>query len=176
MANRRKPVKSCIKVTGRFDAEAFDPATGKVLWRERFYNAATLAGMTAMLQDFFNLGTQKPNWYAGLIDNVGFDEVSQDDTSASHPGWAEATGYASATRPAWSPLAIASGIATNSSQVTYTATSAMQLKGCFIASSSTKNSAVDVIWATALFSTVRTLAIGNGFRLTYTVVMTGGNA
>lgn len=180
MPRRCKPFggapKTCVQVSGQFRVECFDLATGRVVWREKFHNAATLGGMTANFQDFFMGGAQKTSWFLGLIDNDGYAGVDEDDTMSSHAGWAEATAYQSATRPQWAPLACAAGIITNSSQVVYTATGAMSLKGFFVASNSTKGGTTGTLWATALFNAVRTLSAQHGLRVTYTAVMTGGNA
>lgn len=149
---------------------------GDVLWREPVRNAATLEGLTAILQDFFAAGTQKTQWFLGLINGSGYTGVSASDTMSSHAGWTELTSYTSGTRPQWTPLSAASGIIANTSQVTLTITSACTVKGFFVVSNSTKGASTGVLWATALFATARTLSAGNGLRLTYTVRASGGSS
>lgn len=163
-----------IQLSGVFDIEWFD-AAGNVTSRERIHNAATLAGLTHLLSTEYAAGTPITQWFLGLISNTSFTEVSQDDTMSSHAGWTEATAYQDATRPQWTPLACAAGIITNSSQVVFVASSAMVLRGIFLTSSSTKGGTTGTLATTGLFGSTRTLAAGNGFRLTYTMVATGGN-
>ena len=167
-------MKTMFRPAGRMRVECFDPATGAVLWEETIRNMSTLEGMTCLFDVGFDGGTQEPAWHLGLISNSGFVEVAEDDTMASH-GWTEATAY-SGDRPQWTPLAIAAGIATNSSNVVYIFTGAAVLKGIFVVSVATKGGTTGVLWATALFGATRTLAAGNGLRVTYTVTASGGNA
>lgn len=169
--------KDRVKVTlsGVWDVEWLD-SEGRVTSKERVRNAHTLEGLTHILSTEYGGGTQVPEWFAGLISNTGYTTgVSQDDTMGSHPGWTEATGY-SGDRPSWSPLACAAGIIVNSSNITFVATSAMVLRGLFITSVATKGGTTGVLSTTALFGSTRSLSAGNGFRLTYTIVATGGNA
>jgi hypothetical protein len=178
MKNRRKiaRVNPSVKVRGFWSVEAFDPATDKALWSERLKNAATTEGLTHLLSSTFAAGSQVAAWYMGLISSSGYTGVDDSDTMASHAGWAEATGYSSATRPQWTPLAVAAGIATNSSEVVLTATASLSVRGFFVTSVSTKGGTTGTLWSTALFSTARSLVAGNGLRLRYTVIATGGNS
>lgn len=169
-----KPPSTRFKPRGHFDVVECDP-DGRVVAIDRVKNAATLAGITAMFDDFFNAGTQKTQWFFGLIDNSGYSTVDEEDTPASHPGWDEAVSY-SGNRPQWGDLVSAGGIITNASPGIIVATADMLLKGLFIVSNSTKGGTLGTMWCTGLYGSVRTLNAGNSLRLTYTCVGTGGNA
>lgn len=162
-----------IEYRGRLTVEAL-AADGSVLWREEVDNAATLEGLTDNLSVQFNAGAQKTQWFLGLISDSGYTGVSTADTMSSHAGWTEFTGYSAGARPQWSPLAAAAAIIANTAEVTYTLSAAGTLRGFFVSSNSTKGGATGTLWATALFATARTLAAGNGLRVTYTVKAVGG--
>lgn len=138
----------------------------------RFPNGATYVGVNKILDSGFRNQSQVTAWYIGLIDNDGFSAVNVNDTSASHSGWTELTDYTSGTRLAWSPSAAASGVLTISSAVTFTTNATVDIRGIFLASSNTKESAVDIIWATAVESAGRNITSGQQYQCFYTIQFT----
>jgi len=138
----------------------------------KFPNGATYVGVNKILDSGFRNQAQITAWYIGLIDNDGFSAVNVNDTSASHSGWTELTDYTSGTRLAWSPSAAASGVLTISSAVTFTTNATVDIRGIFLASSNTKESAVDIIWATAVESAGRNITSGQQYQCFYTIQFT----
>ena len=56
--------------------------------------------------------TQVDSWYVALVD--GNPTIAAGDTYATQAGWSEITDYDEANRPAWTGVAGATGVATNS--------------------------------------------------------------
>lgn len=158
---------------GEFDVLCFSRER-KLLWWDRIKNAPTLAGLTDALSVVFGAGAQRTAWYAGLIDHASFTAVSSSDTMASHSGWTEAQNYLAGTRPAWGPLTIANALAVNPSVMSFELTADKVIQGIFLASSSTKGGTAGILWATALFSSPRTLSNGQFLTATYTLRASGG--
>ncbi len=162
--------------------QTFDPAgsfavecrdrLGNLIWREEFPNGVTTPGITDLLSAGFAGGTQRPNWYVGLIDGDDFDDVSADDTMASHAGWAELTDY-SGDRPAWS-LTVAAGVAVTGTPAGYTLSAACSARGLFITSNATKGGATGILWSTGLFNAARALSSGSTLSVIYTLRGAGG--
>ena len=148
----------------------------RMLWSERVNNDITMEVLTEILRDFFAGGTQKTQWYMGLIANSGFDGVDISDTMSSHAGWTEATDYAGTPRPPWTPLDVTSGIILNTSPIVFVATGTLAVRGLFLCSDSTKGGTAGKLWNRGLFSSVRTIAAGQSLTVTYTVRAAGGRA
>lgn len=154
-------------ILGKF---GFKEKLGKPLtpWN-KFPNGACTIGLNKILDSGFRNQAQVTQWYIGLINDSGFTEVLPGDTSASHSGWAELTNYTSGTRLAWSPGAASAGVLTISSAVAFTTNATVDIRGIFLASSNTKNSAVDILWATAVESAPRNITSGQQYQCFYTV-------
>lgn len=140
----------------------------------KFPNGACTVGLNKVLDVNFRNQAQVTQWYIGLINDSGFTAVDAADTSASHSGWTELTSYTSGTRLAWSPSAAASGVLTISSAVTFTTNATVDIRGILIASSSTKNSVVDILWATAVESAARNIISGQQYQCFYSIQFTPG--
>lgn len=149
---------------GRYHRRRFTP------WSS-FPNGATYLGLDYLLNAGFRGTTQSSAWYIGLISNSGTPTLSANDTSASHAGWTELTTYTSATRIAWSPGASASGSVTIASALTFTTNADSDIRGAFLANSSTKSSITDLIYGTAIESSARTILSGLTYQLYYTVTL-----
>ena len=140
----------------------------------KYPNGAKTVGLNKLLDVAFRNQTQITQWYCGLIAESGYSSESAADTSASHAGWSELTTYTSSTRLAWSPGAASSGTITISSAMSFTTNADSQIRGILIASSSTKSSIVDVLWATATEASARTILSGQTYEVYYTITATPG--
>lgn len=147
---------------------------GRIDWAERGRNTLTLEGLTKLVGVMFNAVAQITQWFMGLIANADFEEITVDDTMASHAGWDEFTDYSSATRPQWSPLAVSNGVIYNTSAVQFTFSTAGTVKGFLISSSNTKGGTTGTLWCAAQLSTARTVRAGANLTITYTVRAAGG--
>lgn len=161
-----------LTLTGLWEAVCENP-DGSVAWVELIHNSIVDQGLTDLLGVYFGAGTQKTNWYVGLIDAAGFSALAASDTMSSHPGWVENTAYSQSTRGQWSP-AVASDVASNTVGVPFTMSAGATIQGLFLASSSAKGGTSGVLWSTALFGLPRALAAGQTIRLTYTLRAAGG--
>ena len=107
----------------------------------------TTAGLNAIL-DGNVLGS---NLYIGLIASSGFTALAKADTMGSHSGWTELhSEYSESTRVQWSHGS-ASGEKITAT-VSFSFTSAANVKGFFIATNSTKNGSSGSLVHTQLFS------------------------
>lgn len=156
---------------GVFGAELLD-ANGERLWKTTFPNGVTDAGINDNESVCFDGGTQKPNWYFGLINNSGFSALAASDTMSSHAGWTESTDYSEGVRQEWAPSAPASRVITNSTPAAFSINTTVTIKGAFLVSNSTKGGTSGILWSTGLFSVAQSLINGQTLRLTYTLTGT----
>lgn len=148
---------------------------GEQMFEEVAPNGTTVVGVTAMMDAWFNVGTQPGTFYTGLINNSGFSGVSTGDTAASHAGWTELAGGGTAysgNRPAWGQGAASSGIVTNASPVSYSITASIVVKGAFVCTAATGTSMV--LYSTAILSGTQSLSNGQTYTITYTSQVTAG--
>lgn len=157
---------------GWFDVRGVDP-DGSVAWTESVPNGACTAGLTDLLSQGFNAGTQRTTWYVGLIANAGFSALSAADTMASHAGWAEATTFNEATRVQWTPLTAAAGSIVNTAVCTFTMNSTAVIYGVFVTTGSAISGTAGILWATGAFSTPRTPSVAQLIQVTYRTTLTG---
>jgi hypothetical protein len=140
---------------------------GKLIDREITHNGITTPGKNSLFDVYFRAQTQITTWYFGLIDNASFSALNAADTMSSHAGWIECTTYDESARPTWSPDAAASGAITNTTAVTFNISATKTLNGMFIVSNSTKGGTTGVLWATASFSTTKSVVDDDQIKLTY---------
>jgi hypothetical protein len=160
-------VKESIRPKGFFHVEQW--RDGKLIHKEVAPNGVTNEGKDKILDAYFRNQTQPTQWYLGFIDNAGFSALADTDTMSSHAGWAEATGYSEATRPAWTTTAAASQSITNPTPATFNITGVATLKGIFVPSDNTKSGTTGDLWATALFAGNIPVDNGDIIKITYTV-------
>jgi hypothetical protein len=156
---------STLSLSGRFWTELWDGDVMLDAWAT--FNGITTPAINDLLDDYFSNGTTPTAWYIGLIDNTGFSSVSASDTMSSHAGWTELTGYSESTRPAWGPGNAAGGIKTNASPVIFTATSDIVVAGHFTVSNNTKGGSTGVLWNTAVFTSEKSVSVGQRLRVYY---------
>lgn len=155
-----------LQVTGRWRWEIWTPG-GDCRKLGQFHNGIVTVGINALLDAYFNAGTQPAGFYVGPIDDDDYDELSADDTMASHAGWTEMTDYSEATRPAWDPSAAASGLLVASSASEITLSAGKTLKGLFLTSDNTKGGTAGTLWATGLFDVVQVMQASEVFKCYY---------
>lgn len=139
------------KITGRWSIVCRDPQ-GNIKWTEEYDNLVTNAGLDHALDTELSGGTQVTSWFVGLTD--GTPTAAAGDTSASHAGWTEVTGYDEATREAWVDGGVASQSVSNSaSPAQFTITSgSTTVGGAFLISVSTKGGSTGVLYAVGAFT------------------------
>lgn len=165
-------MKDGFSVAGQYYVTCRDE-NGKVLWRDFIENTLTIVGLTDILSAACNQGTQR-TWYMGIIKSSSFDEITQDDTMSSHAGWLEETDYSGATRKQWTPLSVATAVCRNTSGIQFQASTALIIKGFFIASDSTKSGTTGILLSAGEFTTARTIPSGASLTVNYTLRAAGG--
>lgn len=129
-------------------------------------------GMNNLLDIFFRNQTQITTWYMGLIDGTGTQTLSNSDVAGTHAGWTENTSYTGGpTRKNWTAAlaAAASRSISNSSTLDFAFTTTQTIHGILIIDDATADTASEVLWATAPFSTEVTVNNGDTLKVTYTV-------
>jgi hypothetical protein len=123
----------------------------RIAWHEKCHNGIVNSALNDILAVYLGAGSQKPNWYAGLIDNSGFVQLAPTDTMASHPGWNELTSFGQANRPQWVPGPVANQLITNPSVINFTISAVCSIRGAFLVSSNTKGGTTGLLWASGVF-------------------------
>lgn len=125
---------------------------GSLAWDDRASNLVTESGGVYLLQTFFKGGGYTAAWYCGLIGATGYTTgPAVGDTAGSHAGWAEATGYEAATRPAITFADATSGGIESSAAVDFVMTAGATIKGFIVASAAAKGGTSGVVYSAALF-------------------------
>lgn len=153
--------------------EVWTPA-GKRRYRRRFLNAVPTAALNYSANVLSGQASPHANYYGGLIDDDGFDELSADDTMLSHGGWPEFTDYDESTRQVWTPGAAAGGIVTNPTAMRFTVTNGSTVKGLFLASDNTKGGSAGLLFATGPLPVKQILVPGEFVRAYYTLTVANG--
>jgi hypothetical protein len=99
------------------------------------------------------------------------------DTSAAHGGWAEATGYAAATRAAWTAGAISgtapASIDNSAAPASFVITANATIAGAFMIDSAVKGGAVGTLLGEGNFTSGdRSVLIADTLNVTVTCTMT----
>lgn len=165
-------MKEGFSIAGRYFLTCRDQ-DGKFLWRDSIENTLTIVGLTDILSAACNQGTQR-TWYMGIIKSTSFDEITQDDTMASHAGWLEETDYSGATRKQWTPLAVSTAVCRNTSGIQFQASVALIIKGFFITSDSAKDGVSGILLSAGEFTTARTIPAGASLTVNYILRAAGG--
>lgn len=163
---RHKQINS-VGFSGQYKIECF--RNGKLLWTEHVKNGVTNGGINNLLDVHFRNQTQLTAWFLGLIDDASYTAVSASDTMASHGGWIENQDYDEGTRESWPTVAATAQSITNTTPAEFTMSADTDLRGVFCVSNSTKGGTAGILWATALFASVRSLLDNDLLRITYTV-------
>lgn len=165
-------MKSLLLATGRWEYEIVRP-DGSVRSWGTIHNGIVNAALNDLLAVYFQSGTQKPSWFAGLIAS-GNVTLNSDDTIGTHAGWTESTAYSEATRRQWSPETVSGQTLQNSASMQFTMNAVTTLAGLFIVSNSTKGGTTGLLWSTGLFDTEQTMSVGETLRLYYVLQAASG--
>lgn len=163
-----------MKLEGYWDITCFDP-DGRFVWHNSFSNDITTAGLTSLLNVYFNAASQITAWYIGLINNSSYSAVSSSDTMTSHSGWAELTNYSETTRPQWSNLSGDNALIGNATPVEFTITTASVIKGIFVVSNNSKGGSTGTLWNTGIFPVVRSVSVGQKLQVNYRLRAVGSS-
>lgn len=171
--NLMKPVLnlSPLAFSNPFHAQVVNNK-GEVTWEDRGFNDIVDQGLNSLLDVYFRAQTQITVWYMGLIDGTGSQTLSNSDVAGTHAGWSENTSYTGGpTRKNWTSAlaAAASRSISNSSTLDFAFTTTQTIHGIFIIDDATADTASEVLWATAPFSSEVTVNNGDTLKVTYTV-------
>lgn len=159
------------RVRGRFDVEFFD-RNGRLVWRKSVTNLVTVLGRNNMLDNHLSGSAYTAAWYLGLVDGASSPTFSQNDTMASHAGWAEFDDYDAATRPAPAFGAAAAG-SKASSQVSFEINQNGAVAGCFLANNNTKGGTTGLLYSCGAFDDGdQPVTAGGELRVTYAAQLT----
>jgi hypothetical protein len=148
----RRNTRLAVTVSHHYDVECYGP-DGVLKWRNEFDNLVTTAGLNKYLDATLKTGLAAPLWYVGLVLGPSETGYVAGDTMASHAGWAETVPYSNATRPAFTPGAIASGSVDNSaSKASFTCNATAIVSGAFVTDVSTKSGATGTLLGVGAFS------------------------
>lgn len=168
-----------MRVSGRYNVVCRH-ADGSIRWEDVIENLVTTGGRNDMLDKYLSGSAYTAAWYLGLITNTSYTGVNAADTMASHAGWLEAGGvnapfYSQGTRPAAAWSAASAGSKSLSAALTFSiVTTGGTLKGCFLASSSTKDGTTGTLYSAGTFSGGdQAVSVGNTLSVSYTTTITG---
>jgi hypothetical protein len=151
---------------------------GKVIWTEEFDNLVPTAGLNYLLTAGFK-SAGSTAWYVALVGSTSTGFVAG-DTSASHSGWTEITGYTNTVRPTLTLGSAGSGSIDNSaSTAQFTMTGSTVVYGAAIIDSLTKGTGVGPIaglYGEGAFSTSRSVVANDVLNVTITLTVTASDA
>lgn len=131
------------------------------------FNDVTVVGKNHLLDVVFGNSspvTQVATWYIGLVNDSPSPVFSENDTLASHAGWAEWTSY-SGNRKAWDDANAASKIKGTTSVSTFTISATGTINGILIAAVASGTSGV--LWATGSFDETVDVVSSDDLKITY---------
>jgi hypothetical protein len=137
-----------------------------------FPNGITDVGMHYALEVAFRSDAMTPQaqsapWFAGLINSSGFSAVANGDTSASHAGWTETSGYSETERQTLAFAAASSRSILAS--VSFSINTSVTVRGLFVIDDDTKAGATGILFSTALFGSPPSLVNGNVLTANYSL-------
>jgi hypothetical protein len=151
---------------------------GEIVWEDEFANLVFNAGKIDALDKYFAGSSYTAAWYLGLVDGGSSPTYNAADTSASHAGWTENTGYSNSTRVAisWNGATASGGGAgsagTGSKASTATAfdiNASGTIAGCFLSTLSTKSGSTGITFSAGSFTGGnRSVLSGDTLNVTWT--------
>lgn len=127
-------------------------AMEEVKGHDTIENVVTTVGKNDALDKYLAGSSYTAAWYLGLIDNGSWSAVDATDTMASHSGWTENTGYSQSTRVAASWSSASAGSKALSSAASFSINADDTIKGCFLASNSTKSGTTGILYSAGTFT------------------------
>jgi hypothetical protein len=156
--------------TGQYVFELFD-ANGnkKDEWIQK--NIVVDEGINKVLNMLSGAQAQIASWYIGIFEGVYTPVAS--DTALTFPTSAtETTAYSETVRPTWTTAVTSTKTLTNAaSKATFTFTASKTIQGAFVTSSSVKSSTGGVLLSAVLFSSPKTVGLGDQLQVTYQLSM-----
>lgn len=149
-------------------------ADGVLKWEEEMNNLTTNVGRQNMNAVYFSSSSATATWYLGLVDGASAPTYDNSDTSASHAGWTENTGYSNATRVTCTfgtaTTASPSVITNSASPAAFNMNATSTIAGAFLISNSTKGGSTGTLFSEANFSSPgnRSVVSGDTLNVTYT--------
>ena len=148
---------------------------GRIIKRVSCLNGVTVVGKNSILDTFFGKASpvaQVATWYIGLINNTPTPVLSEDDTLASHAGWAEMTtqygaGTTPANRQAWTDADASAKTKGTTTVSTFTFITTGTAYGALVASVASGTSGV--LWATGAFDDTVAFVASDELRVSYSV-------
>ncbi len=143
------------KFGGVFTVECRD-AEGNLKWTEEFPNLVVNTGLRDINNQYFKGVTYTATWYMGLVTGPGVsNSYVATDSMASHPGWAENTNYAQASRPVLSfgtPSLADPSVINTSAAAAYTINATGTIAGAFLSTSNTKGGTTGTLFSVGNFT------------------------
>ncbi len=137
---------------GRYFVECHD-ASGNLKFRDTIDNLVTTAGKNDALDKYLSGTSYSANFYIGLVSGTGYTTGAvAADTADNHAGWQEDVNYSEATRPAAVFASAAGGSKSLSAALTFSISDSTTIKGCFLATVSTKGGTSGILYSAGLFS------------------------
>ena len=154
-----------MHIAGRFRVECVG-ADGKLKWVEEFDNLVVNVGLDDALDKYFKGSAYTATHYVGL---KGTGAAAAGDTMASHAGWAEITPYSDATRPAFTPGAVAAQSVDNSaSKASFSINATATVFGAFLTTNNAKGGTTGTLYSAGDFAASRAVVSGDTLNVTYT--------
>jgi hypothetical protein len=154
---------------------------GKVIWTEDINNIVTGAGLNYLLNaGFEGTGNVNASWYIGLIAGTSGGVPTGTDTMGTH-SWSEMTVAGWSTVGLTHRGILTLGSSASSGSVVATATAfTMQgtttINGAFVCSDGTSNGTAGTLYGAGLFTTPRSVVLGDVLNVTITLTVTATDA
>ena len=142
---------------------------GRIIAERQGHNGVTIVGKNHMLDVVFGNSTpvtQVNPWYIGLINQTPTPVLSENDTLASHAGWAELTAY-SGTRKAWDDANASNKVKGTTTVSLFTMNATAEVHGIFVCSVTSGTSGI--LWATGSFDSSLSVINTDELKITYGV-------
>ena len=136
-------------IAGTYHVTCLDK-DGNVKWEDTVKNIVCTAGRNHLLDTYLGGSGYTATWYLGLW--LGTAPIAA-DTMASH-GFTESVPYSQATRPAatFASSGASAGAKTASAASVFSCNATATLKGCFLASNSTKSGGTGTLFSAGAFT------------------------
>lgn len=158
-----KPARALFR--GRFTGQII--RAGEIIDEFESPNIVVNQGLTNILDVYFRAQSGPGAWYVGIFQG-NYTPVPTVAAATIASAATECVDYDEATRPVWTPGAVAANAVSNaSSRAQFTFNAGRTVYGAFLINSSTKNGTAGVLAAAASFGSPRTVVSGDELLLTY---------
>jgi hypothetical protein len=171
----QKAQKANFLVRSHWDVECRDKS-GKLKFVDSVGNICTDEGLNKLLDVMFHGTTPIATWYLAIYENTSPSYTPAAGDTYAVPNYLEVTDYDEATRPAFDEAAAsAKSMSNTASKATFTMNASKSLYGAaLVGGGSPANGKGDtggggVLYATALFTTPKSVESGDTFKVTCTL-------